>query len=242
MCCHDISNSQVTQAWRTTTTLSLACDAHLNAGILYSVHLRRENVLLTEDVFGNPMFRINILQGTKNSLTGHRYYLEGGPGLAGDPRVDPVLALAMYLLKRGELAGPLFVNFKNVGRDAYEMDPRTPLKDGAFLNDLRDAFDEAGVDSYRFLGTHSFKRGGVQLYRLLGVPDQEIKERGHWQTFSAYFAYVQASNRLEKRYTYTTAQAALADVISQGGEVTAGVLEELGIEVGPLPKQVARSS
>ena len=116
------------------------------------------------------------------------------------------------------------------------------MKDGSFLNDLRDAFEEAGVDSYRFLDTHSFKRGGVQLDRHLGVPDQEIKKRGHWQTFSAYFAYVQASNRLEKRYTYTTAQAALADVISQRGEVTAEVLEELGIEVEPRPKQVTRPS
>jgi len=115
------------------------------------------------------------------------------------------------------------------------MDPVTPLKDGTFLNDVRDAFDESGVDSYRFLGTHSFKRGGVQLYRLLGVPDQEIKERRHWQTFAAYFAYVQASNRLEKRFTYTTAQAALADVTAQGGEVTAAALEELGLEVRTAP-------
>jgi len=117
------------------------------------------------------------------------------------------------------------------------MDPVTPLRDGAFLNDVRDAFDEAGVDSYRFLGTHSFKRGGMQLYRLIGVPDQEIKERGHWKTISAYFAYVQASNQLKKRFTYTTPQAALADVIAQGGEVTAAVLEELGLEVRSTPME-----
>jgi len=116
----------VTHALRSTATLSLACGAHLTARILYSLILRGENVLLTADVFGNAMFRINILQGTKNSLIGHRYYLEGGPGLAGDPRVDPVLDLAMYRLKREELAVTLFVSFKNVGREAYEMDPRTP--------------------------------------------------------------------------------------------------------------------
>jgi len=40
---------------------------------------------------------------------------------------------------------------------------------------------------------------------------------------------------LEKRFTYTTAQAALADVIAQGGEVTAAVLEELGLEVRAAP-------
>jgi len=153
----------------------------------------------------------------------------------GNPLVDPVLALALYLLKRGECPGPLFVNFKEVSQNTFEMDPVTSLKDGTFLNDVRDAFHEAGVDSYRFLGTRSFKRGGVQLYRLLGVPDQEIKERGHWQTFAAYFAYVQASNRLETRFTYTTAPAALADVIAQCGEVTAAALEELGLEVRAAP-------
>ena len=97
----------------------------------------------------------------------------------GDPRGDLVLAIALYVLKRGECRGPLFLNFKEVSQNTFEMNRVTPLKDGTFLNDVRDAFDEAGVDSYRFLGTHSFKRGGVQLYCLLGAPDQKIKERGH---------------------------------------------------------------
>jgi len=90
-----------------------------------------------------------------------------------------VLALALYLLKRGQYCGPLFVNFKEVSHNTFEMDPVTPLKDGSLLNDVRDAFDEAGVDSYPFLGTHSLKRGGVQLYHLLGVLNQGIRERGH---------------------------------------------------------------
>ena len=81
------------------------------------------------------------------------------------------------------------------------MDPVTPSRDSALLSKKRDAFDEAGLDSYRFRGTHSFKRRGVQLFRLLGVPDQDIKGRGHQQAFSAYFVYLQASNRPEKRFT-----------------------------------------
>jgi len=75
------------------------------------------------------------------------------------------------------------------------------------------------VDSNKFLGTHSRKRGGVQLYRLIGVADAEIKKRGGWHTMAAYWAYFQASNRLEKRFTYTSPAAALADVIVNGGEV-----------------------
>jgi len=82
----------------------------------------------------------------------------------------------MYLLKRGETSGPLFVNFMKVACDAYEMDPVTPLKGSALLIDIRDAFEEAGEHSYRFPGTHSFEDGAVQLYRFFGVPDQEIKE------------------------------------------------------------------
>jgi len=69
---------------------------------------RRQDVLLTKDIFGNPVLRINILQGTKNSTNGHHYYLEGGSGPVGDPRVDPVLALAINLLKRVESLSPLF--------------------------------------------------------------------------------------------------------------------------------------
>jgi len=151
--------------------------------LFFHLSIRRVNVLLTEDMFGNPLFRSNISQNTKNSTRGYRYYLECGPVLVGDPRIDPVLTLAMHLLERGATSGPLFFNFKEVARDAYEMDPVTPLKNSAFLSDTRDAVDEAGVHSYSFLGPHSFKHGGVKLYRSLGVPDQEIKERGNWQTF-----------------------------------------------------------
>jgi len=51
------------------------------------------------------------------------------------------------------------------------------------------------------------------------VADTEIKERDGWHAMAAHWAYVQASNRLEKRFTYTSPAAALADVIVNGGEV-----------------------
>ena len=168
---------------------------------------------------GNLVFRINVLDGTKTTTSGRRYYLEGGPGLVGDPRVDPVLALAMYLMVRGEADGFLFCPFNALPSVGWEMSVHIKLKDNIFVESLRHSLDESGVDSYKFLGTHSCKRGGVQLYRLLGVADAEIKERGGWHTMAAYWAYVQASNRLEKRFTYTSPAAALADVIVNGGEV-----------------------
>jgi len=165
------------------------------------------------------VFRINILDGTKTSTSGRRYYLEGGPGLVGDPRVDPVLTLAMYLMVRGDADGFLFCPVHALLSVGWEMSVHSKLKDNVFVESLRHSLYEAGVDSYKFLGTHSCKRGGVQLYRLLGVADTEIMEHGGWHTMAAYWAYVQASHRLEKRFTYTSPAAALADVIVNGGEL-----------------------
>jgi len=191
---------------------------------------------MTEDLFGRLSFRIDLLDKTKTSSSGQRHYLEGAQGLTGDPRIDPVLALGMYLLVRGEDDGFLFVRYNETSAGTWEHDVRLPLKDAKFLDDLRAAFDEAGVDAYRFLGTHSFKRGGVQLYRLLGVPDDEIKSRGNWSSFSAYTAYVQASNRLEKRFCSASPQAALADIIVRGGEVPECVLVEVGLDAKAVEK------
>jgi len=137
----------------------------------------------------------------------------------GDPRVDPVLALAMSLMVRGDADGFLFCPFNTLPSVGWEMSVHIKLKDNVFVESLRYLLDEAGLDSYKFLGTHSCKSGGVQLYRLLGVANVEIKERGGWHTMAAYWACVQASNRLEKRFTYTSPAAALADVIVNGGEV-----------------------
>jgi len=66
---------------------------------------------MTEDLFGRLSFRINLLDKTKTSSSGKRHYLEGAQGLTGDPRIDPVLALGMYLLVRVEDDGFLFVRY-----------------------------------------------------------------------------------------------------------------------------------
>ena len=75
----------------------------------------------------------------------------------------------------------------------------------------------AGVDSAEWICTHSFKRGEVQLLRQLGLDDCAIMERGRWSTTAAYWAYVQASNRLEKRFVSCSPVVALIDVILRGG-------------------------
>jgi len=125
----------------------------------------------------------------------------------------------MYLMVRGDADGFLFCPVHALLSVGWEMSVHSKLKDNVFVESLRHSLYEAGVDSYKFLGTHSCKRGGVQLYRLLGVADTEIMEHGGWHTMAAYWAYVQASHRLEKRFTYTSPAAALADVIVNGGEL-----------------------
>jgi len=191
---------------------------------------------MTEDLFGRLSFRIDLLDKTKTSSSGQRHYLEGAQGLTGDPRIDPVLALGMYLLVRGEDAGFQFFGYNETIAGTWERDVRLPLKDDKFLDDPRAGFDEAGVYAYLFLCTHSFKRGGVQLYRLLGVPDDEIKSRGNWSSFLAYTAYVQASNRLEKRFCSASPSAALADIIVRGGEVPECVFMEVGLNAKAVEK------
>lgn len=171
----------------------------------------------TTDLFGNMGFKIDVKDITKTSSDGQRYYLEGAPGLAGDPRVDPVLSLAMYLLIRGDEDGYLFARFAPSSAGTYEMRSEVRLNDREFLEELRSSLDEAGVEAYRFLGTHSFKRGGVQLYKQLGVPDVEIIKRGRWNTNTAFYSYLQSCNRLDRRFTYSSPLAALADVIASGG-------------------------
>ena len=179
------------------------------------------------DRFGRMAFELDIMERVKSSTSGRQYFLESPPGIGGDPRLDPVLALAVYLLVRGETDGPLFVHFEEMSKGRHQRNVTKPLTDSVFLSGLREALDEAGEDAYKFIGTHSFKRGGVQLYKQLGVPDAEIKTRGFWRTDSAYYSYLQAHNRLEKRFTYTSPLAALVDVINVGYKVDYDVIKSL---------------
>jgi len=120
--------------------------------------------------------------------------------LTGTLCIEPVLSLAMYLLVRGDDDGFQFLRYKETTCGPWEHNVRAPLKDAKIFNELRGAFDEAGDDAYQYIDTHSFKPGGVQLYRFFGVPDDEIKSHRNWSSFSGYTTCVQARNRLEKRF------------------------------------------
>ena len=172
---------------------------------------------ISRDALDNLTFLVDIREKTKNGLRGQRFRLESWPGVAGDPRVDPVLLMGAYLLLRGERDGYLFCSFTKDRTGQQFLDESKRLDAKAFLSRFRGSLTMAGVDSAEWIGTHSFKRGGVQLLRQLGVDDCAIMERGRWSTMAAYWAYVQASNRLEKRFTSCSPVAALIDVILRGG-------------------------
>lgn len=137
------------------------------------------------DLLGDLAFKINLYDRRKACEGSYKYYLQGAPGVAGDPRVDPVLALGTYLLVWGEGSGYLFCPFNAADGGRFEMRPDVPMNDGAFLDALRLSFQEAGVDTCRFFRTHSFKKGGVPLLKSLGVPDSEINDRGFWESDAA---------------------------------------------------------
>ncbi|KAK1870384.1 hypothetical protein I4F81_012846 [Pyropia yezoensis] len=177
----------------------------------------REHVRRSRDQLGSLTFVVDIREKTEGKVRGQRYRLESWPGLGGDPRVDPVLSLGTYLLVRGEEPGFLFAAMRRERSGNLFMDVSKRMDADAFLCRFRTDLCEAGVDAAEWIGTHSFKRGGVQLLRQLGVDDCTIKARGRWVTMAAYWAYVSDNNRQEKRFAYVSPVAALVDAIAQGG-------------------------
>lgn len=185
----------------------------------------------SRDALGNLTFVVDIREITKNSVRGQRYRLESLPGMAGDPRVDPILCLAAYLLLRGEKPGYLFGAFSRDRCGNLFMDETRKMDPDVYMKRLRNILSLVGIDSADWVGTHSFKRGGVQLFKQLGVDDAAIMERGRWSTMAACMAYLAVCNRLEKRFVYSTPMAALVDVVQQGAAAPGTELHALMVEI-----------
>lgn len=105
----------------------------------------RADVVRTADLFGNINFKVHLKDHEKTSREGHLYFIEGDIGVAGDSRVDPVLAVALYCLVRGEKDGCLFCRLAPTCSGAFEIraDVRSTNKD--FLEQLWSSVDDAGV-------------------------------------------------------------------------------------------------
>lgn len=96
----------------------------------------------------------------------------------------------------------LFCPFEAADAGNFNMRHDVRMNDGAFLYALRVSLREADVDTYRFFGTLSFMRGGVQLVKALRVPDADFKDLVFWESDEAFYAYLPNANRLEARHEH----------------------------------------
>lgn len=181
------------------------------------ISLIKEHVRRSRDSLGCLSFVVDARGISKYSVRGQRYRLESWPGMAGDPRVDPVLCLGTYLLLRGEKHGYLFGATHRDRRAVLFMDETKKMDADTVLRRFRENLCQAVVDSAEWMGTHSFKRDGLQLLKQLGVDDATIQERGRRSTMAAYIVYLAFCNRLEKRFVYSSPMAAIVDFVQHGG-------------------------
>ena len=89
----------------------------------------------------------------------------------------PVAALLAYMAVRPAAQGPLFV----------EVDG-TPLTRDKLVTAVRQALQQAGVQSVRYSG-HSFRIGAATTAAQAGLEDSMVKMLGRWES-SAYQRYI----------------------------------------------------
>lgn len=94
----------------------------------------------------------------------------------------PIIAMPKYLSVRGFDAGPLF-----------RFDNGTPLTRPVFVERVRLALQQAGVDPTRFAG-HSFRIGAATTAAAHGVSDATIQLLGRWRSDS-YIRYVRPAHQ-----------------------------------------------
>ena len=96
-----------------------------------------------------------------------------------DNNLCPVAAVVAYLALRHKLgAGPFF-----------KFQSGTALTRASFVDRVRKALKEAGMDADKFSG-HSFRIGAASTAAARGVEDSLIKTLGRWES-SAYLLYIQ---------------------------------------------------
>ena len=94
-----------------------------------------------------------------------------------DDDLCPVAALLSWMIRRGSQPGPLFTWASGKA-----------LTRSTFVTKLREALEEAGIDSRGFSG-HSFRSGAATTAATRGITDHQIKQLGRWKS-SAYLRYI----------------------------------------------------
>ena len=89
----------------------------------------------------------------------------------------PVSALLLYLARRGNKPGPLFI-----WKDG------SPLSKSKFVTEVRRALSLANLPAASFAG-HSFRIGAATTAATAGLEDSTIQTLGRWKS-SSYLLYV----------------------------------------------------
>jgi len=89
----------------------------------------------------------------------------------------PVLLISQYLKERPNYPGPLFCHFE-----------RSPLTRYQFSAILKKCLVMIGIDSDKFK-SHSFRIGMATTCAIDGMPDEQIKQLGRWES-NAYLRYI----------------------------------------------------
>lgn len=169
----------------------------LNAGLRYDevAKLRASHVTVNSGDIGTGSIILTITEAIKNSTVGRQYKIRKWPGnteMRSCMITCPFTALLSWMCIRGNREGYLFcaVNKKNM----IMTDHPWPVKE--FTSFLRSRLRMCGVgagDVHMYSG-HSLKRGCVQLYRSLGIRDEQIMEIVQMTGPQAYANYCAAYN------------------------------------------------
>ena len=111
--------------------------------------------------------------------------------------ICPVSALSQYLVGRGSLQGPFFLD-----------EDGKPLTKPDFVRRLRDILQSLGIPANQYAG-HSFRIGVATTAAMVGIEDTMIQMLGRWHS-AAFLRYV--------RTPKTCLAAASASLVKRAGQ------------------------
>ena len=111
--------------------------------------------------------------------------------------ICPVSARSQYLVSRGSLQGPFFLD-----------EDGKPLTKPDFVRRLRDILQSLGIPTNQYAG-HSFRIGAATTAAMVGIEDSVIQMLGRWHS-AAFLRYV--------RTPKTRLAAASASLVKRAGQ------------------------
>lgn len=169
----------------------------LNCGLRYDeVHkLKISHVTINSGELDTGSIILTITERIKNSTVGRQYILRKWPGnteIRNSIILCPFTAVLSWLNIRGNREGYLFCDISN--KNLLKTDRPWQVKE--FTKFLRDRLRMCGVgkDDVLLYSGHSLKRGCIQLWRSLGLRDEQIMEIVQMCGTNAYANYCEVFN------------------------------------------------